>query len=59
MITTEEAIIEQRRPPVEYEEIEIESNEISKPSRELIVDTVALPQEAEIIETEIPAPVEV
>ena len=55
-------IIEQRRRPVEYEEIEIESNEISEPSRELIVeyyDTVALPQETEIIETEIPAPVEV
>jgi len=56
-------IVEKRRPKVAYEEVQIQSNAISKPERELIVehyDTVVVPpQQTEIIETEIPSTTQV
>lgn len=39
-----------------YEEIEVQSDSISKPTREVIVeyiDTIVVPQEQEVIETEV------
>jgi hypothetical protein len=58
----EEVIFEERRPQVQFEEIQIQSNLISKPEREVIVehhDTVVVPQQTEIIETEVPSTVQV
>jgi hypothetical protein len=55
-------IVEKRRPQVEHEEVQIQSNAISKPTREVILehyDTVVVPQQTEIIETEIPSDVQV
>ncbi len=59
---TEEVIVEKRRPQVEFEEVQVRSNTISKPARELIVehyDTVVEPPPTEIIETTVAPPVEV
>ncbi|CAF5199595.1 unnamed protein product, partial [Rotaria magnacalcarata] len=60
-IQTEEVTVEQRRPQVAFEQIEVRSNSISKPSRDISVeyyDTVVVPQQREIIETEIPSSVQ-